>query len=232
MRMFGIDAPEMPGACRPGRQCTPGDPYAARDHLRSLTEGRTVVCAEKDIDSYGRPVVRCTADGEDLSCAMVAAGQAVERYGRLNCDTLEATPQAATQQAAAPLPDQQAEPQPEARTENGEPRYFAPANAQPVRRGVTIAWLFLSVWVIIFNLLGWGLMSLDRRRADGPLWKQSRIPEPLLLLLALLGGGLGIFAAQQALDHKTSDQPFATLLLLITGLEFGLLLGLITLAMI
>jgi endonuclease YncB( thermonuclease family) len=37
-RLYGIDAPEMPGACRPGRECTPGDPYASRDHLKSLTE--------------------------------------------------------------------------------------------------------------------------------------------------------------------------------------------------
>jgi endonuclease YncB( thermonuclease family) len=85
MRLYGIDAPEMPGACRPGRQCTPGDPIAARDHLRALTAGKSVVCQQVDQDRYGRKIVRCTADGVDLSCSMVRDGYAVERYGRLNC---------------------------------------------------------------------------------------------------------------------------------------------------
>lgn len=85
MRLYGIDAPEMPGACRPGRQCTPGDPYASRDHLRGLTAGRNVRCEQVDQDRYGRAVVRCSADGVDLSCQMVRDGFAVERYGRLDC---------------------------------------------------------------------------------------------------------------------------------------------------
>ncbi|ARR57249.1 hypothetical protein HY78_18630 [Rhizorhabdus wittichii DC-6] len=85
MRLYGIDAPEMPGACRPGRQCTPGDPYASRDHLASLTAGRSVRCEQVDADRYGRLVVRCTAGGADLSCQMVRDGFAVERYGRLRC---------------------------------------------------------------------------------------------------------------------------------------------------
>ncbi|MFZ5705712.1 MAG: thermonuclease family protein [Pseudomonadota bacterium] len=85
MRLYGIDAPEMPGACRPGRVCTPGDPIAARDHLRSLTAGKTVSCRQVDRDRYGRAIVRCISDGRDLSCVMVRDGFAVERYGRLDC---------------------------------------------------------------------------------------------------------------------------------------------------
>lgn len=85
MRLYAIDAPEMPGACRPGRQCTPGDPFASRDHLRALTAGKTVVCRQVDLDRYGRLVVQCFADRLDLSCAMVRDGFAVERYGKLGC---------------------------------------------------------------------------------------------------------------------------------------------------
>lgn len=84
-RLFGIDAPEMPGACRPGRECTPGDPYASRDHLRSVVTGRTVRCTQLDTDHYGRAILRCAADGKDLSCAQVDSGHAVERYGNLWC---------------------------------------------------------------------------------------------------------------------------------------------------
>jgi len=84
-RLYAIDAPEMPGACRTGRQCTPGDPFAARDHLRALTAGKAVECRQVDTDRYGRPVLQCFAGGVDLSCSMVRGGFAVERYGRLKC---------------------------------------------------------------------------------------------------------------------------------------------------
>lgn len=85
MRLYGIDAPEMPGSCRPGRKCTPGAPYAARAHLTALTEGRRVICDQRGTDRYRRVIVRCLAEGIDLSCRMVADGRAVQRYGRLDC---------------------------------------------------------------------------------------------------------------------------------------------------
>lgn len=85
MRLYGIDTPEMPGACRPGRNCTAGDPIAARDHLRGLSAGKVVQCEQLDRDRYGRPIVRCSADGIDLSCAMVSDGYAVKRYAPLTC---------------------------------------------------------------------------------------------------------------------------------------------------
>jgi len=84
VRLANIDAPEMEGRCRPGRRCTPGDPIAARDHLRRLARG-PLACRIVDIDHYGRTVARCSAGGRDLSCAMVAARHAVPRYGRLRC---------------------------------------------------------------------------------------------------------------------------------------------------
>jgi endonuclease YncB( thermonuclease family) len=84
IRLASIDAPEMPHHCRSGRQCTPGDPYAARDYLSFLTRGR-VACRPVDIDVYGRTVASCNAEGRDLSCAMVEAGRAVRRYGWLWC---------------------------------------------------------------------------------------------------------------------------------------------------
>ena len=84
-RLYGIDAPEMPGSCRPGRRCTPGDPYASRDHLRSLTSGKQVECVRRDTDSYGRMIVQCHVGEVDLACAQVEAGYAVRRYGVISC---------------------------------------------------------------------------------------------------------------------------------------------------
>lgn len=84
-RLYGIDAPEMPGACREGRQCVEGDAIASRDHLAALIGTEQLACTLTEYDRYQRPVMRCAARDVDLSCAMVKAGQAVERYGRLDC---------------------------------------------------------------------------------------------------------------------------------------------------
>ena len=84
-RLYGIDAPEMPGACAEGRQCVEGDPVASRDFLAALIGSEPLACTLTEYDRYERPVMRCAARGADLSCAMVRAGQAVERYRRLDC---------------------------------------------------------------------------------------------------------------------------------------------------
>src|ERR1700712_1173347 len=34
VRLLGIDAPELPGHCRIGRACAPGDPYASTASLQ------------------------------------------------------------------------------------------------------------------------------------------------------------------------------------------------------
>lgn len=84
IRMAGIDAPEMPGHCRHGRKCTPGDPQQAADALQRLTRG-AVACQPVDVDIYGRTVARCYTASTDLSCAMIALGFAVHRYRAIDC---------------------------------------------------------------------------------------------------------------------------------------------------
>lgn len=56
IRLTSIDAPELPGHCRPGRKCTPGNPYASTDNLRLLVAGQAVDCRQVDTDHYGRAV--------------------------------------------------------------------------------------------------------------------------------------------------------------------------------
>lgn len=85
IRLKGIDAPELPGHCRPGRQCTPGDPYASTESLRRLLEGGTVSCRKTDTDAYGRTVALCKSGAADLSCRQIEGGFAVRRYGVLWC---------------------------------------------------------------------------------------------------------------------------------------------------
>lgn len=67
LRVWGIDAPELREAG--GR--------AAKDALAALADGQPLACDLRDVDRYGRPVVRCTLpDGRDVACAMVTAGHA------------------------------------------------------------------------------------------------------------------------------------------------------------
>ena len=85
VRLLSIDAPEMAGHCRKGRVCTPGDGPASKRGLAQLIGKKAVTCVATAHDHYGRLLARCSAGGVDLSCAMVARGLAVERYGRLSC---------------------------------------------------------------------------------------------------------------------------------------------------
>lgn len=86
IRLASIDAPELPGHCRPGRQCTPGDPYASTGNLERLVAKQSVTCRPVEMDRYGRTVAYCAAGGRDLSCAQIAAAAAVVRYGDPMCD--------------------------------------------------------------------------------------------------------------------------------------------------
>lgn len=85
VRLQGIDAPELEGHCRPGRECAPGDPYASTENLRHLVNWNTVQCRQTDTDVYGRAVARCTAGKTDLSCAQIEGGYAIHRYARIFC---------------------------------------------------------------------------------------------------------------------------------------------------
>lgn len=85
VRLAAIDAPEMPGHCRRGRNCAPGDPIQSRDVLGRLIgqddgaiETWCVVVdadprktGDQHSDRWGRPVARCYVNGEDLSATML-----------------------------------------------------------------------------------------------------------------------------------------------------------------
>ena len=85
IRLQGVDAPELEGHCRSGRQCTPGDPVASTDNLKSLMSRGATRCRQTDTDRYGRIVARCMSGGADLSCEQVRSGHAVLRYAPIRC---------------------------------------------------------------------------------------------------------------------------------------------------
>lgn len=84
VRLMGIDAPEMPGSCRPGRRCVAGDPYSSAAYLSSITRTQ-VRCSPQGKDHYDRTLARCEANDIDLSCEMIKSGHAERRYGYILC---------------------------------------------------------------------------------------------------------------------------------------------------
>ncbi|WP_120076550.1 thermonuclease family protein [Aurantiacibacter odishensis] len=81
IRITGIDAPET-RACRQGRQCVPGDGKASTRTMEAVVEGRQLTIVRLGRDRYGRTLGVVYADGENIACAQLAAGQAyyVERW--------------------------------------------------------------------------------------------------------------------------------------------------------
>lgn len=77
VRLFGIDAPEGRQDCRDARGRTYACGREARDALAQLIGNQSVSCAPVG-ESYNREVAICTANGRDLSEAMVRAGHALE----------------------------------------------------------------------------------------------------------------------------------------------------------
>lgn len=63
----------------------------------------------------------------------------------------------------------------------------------------------LAFWLLVLNLLTFGAMGLDKRKARRKRW---RIPERTLFLLALLGGSLGGLAGMAVFHHKTRHKRF------------------------
>ena len=75
IRITGIDAPETRG-CRRGRQCVEGDGHASTRSMEALLNGAQLTILRLGRDRYGRTLAVIYADGENIACAQLVAGQA------------------------------------------------------------------------------------------------------------------------------------------------------------
>jgi endonuclease YncB( thermonuclease family) len=77
IRLEGIDAPETDQFCldADGKKWTCG--ISARNALDKHVAGRSVVCADKGRDRYGRTLAVCSIGAEDLNAWMVQEGLAL-----------------------------------------------------------------------------------------------------------------------------------------------------------
>ncbi|SES08906.1 thermonuclease family protein [Sphingobium sp. YR768] len=105
VRLLGIDAPEMPGHCRKGRVCAPGDPQKSKAHLAKLIRG-DVVISPVTRDRYGRTVGQVYSGGKNLACEQLRAGMAVYKRAWDNGRRLAKKCRAADAKTQPGKPDQ------------------------------------------------------------------------------------------------------------------------------
>lgn len=77
IRLIGIDAPELPGHCREGRQCVEGDPFASSEALQRLIQVSNLQIVVLGRDKYDRELADVYANGRNVACDLIAGGYAV-----------------------------------------------------------------------------------------------------------------------------------------------------------
>ena len=76
------------------------------------------------------------------------------------------------------------------------------------------------VWLLIINIAAFAIYGWDKLCAKRGMW---RVPEKILLLLAILGGSVGAMAGMAIFRHKTQHLKFRY------GLPLILILQIVTL---
>ena len=66
---------------------------------------------------------------------------------------------------------------------------------------MNILWIYL----VVINIIGFFAMGLDKEKAKAGAW---RIPEKVLLGIAVIGGSVGVWAGMEIFHHKTKHWYF------------------------
>lgn len=74
----------------------------------------------------------------------------------------------------------------------------------------------LLAYLVIINAVGFLFMLIDKRKAQKNLW---RIPERILLGIAICGGSIGTFLGMNTFRHKTKKLKFSLGLPVILALQ-------------
>lgn len=255
VRLIGIDTPAMPGACKPGEICPPGDPFAARDALRALTMGRPLACETEGLDRDGRTIARCRVEGIDLSCAMLASGHAVPSKTAGDCDcspvpgttarTQTGNGQTARLQAASYRPslppgggiddlalgkpvtiDAEDGPPPLPKPRLAASAFAAPhGHDTPWSLPVAGAMVIIGLWMAMANL---ALLQLAHERwPSRQRWgaPMQRLDPWLFLSLAAAGASPAAWTALFTRHAGRQRAGLQSRLLGITGLQLGVVIG-------
>jgi uncharacterized membrane protein YsdA (DUF1294 family) len=162
MSLVGIEAPAIAAGCRHTANCDVDPGTAARDHLAELTRGQTVICTHENAARGGRRLhqqgVRCSANGVDLSCAMIRDGAAAQTVAGLGCPAIAVTTR--EQEALAV----------------GARSFIA----------LPKLWRWVPLYLMIVNLFTYLAFAEDKRRAKFGIKRISETH--LLILVAFGGG--------------------------------------------
>jgi uncharacterized membrane protein YsdA (DUF1294 family) len=60
-------------------------------------------------------------------------------------------------------------------------------------------------YIVLINIIGLFLVKKDKERARRGEW---RVPEKRIWLIAIIGGGIGVFFAMKRYRHKTKHKKF------------------------
>lgn len=66
-------------------------------------------------------------------------------------------------------------------------------------------YLYIGIYLLIINAVGYLLMRIDKKKSRR---RQRRIPERVLLAVAVIGGSIGTMIAMHTLRHKTRHKRF------------------------
>ena len=83
---------------------------------------------------------------------------------------------------------------------------------------------FLQAYLLFVNIMGFSAMGLDKAKAKAGAW---RVPEKILLGMALLGGSPGVWLGMYVFRHKTKHWYFKYGVPFILVLEIGVILYLL-----
>lgn len=84
--------------------------------------------------------------------------------------------------------------------------------------------LWLVIYLVVVNLLGFVMMGIDKARARKRAW---RIPEAHLMIVALIGGSVGSILGMWVFRHKTKHWYFAYGLPVILILQVAIVVAVI-----
>ncbi len=194
LQLHDIVAPEPAAPCESGfGDCAIDPGAAARDHLADLTRGQSLQCTP----TGGRTQL----DNPPRTIVRCMIGT-VDLSCRMVADGFAIGNDKITA-CAAEL---------QARTVKA---------VQPKLPVVTIPpalWRWLPIYLLLINIVTYFVFAADKRRA---VTKINRIAEAELLGLVVFGGGIGAIIAQARLDHLRDEQPFASQMAILIGLQIG-----------
>lgn len=79
-----------------------------------------------------------------------------------------------------------------------------------------------EIYLIVINLVTFLVYGIDKLKAKRGKW---RIPESVLLTLAIVGGSIGALLGMLAFRHKTKHKKFTIVVPLILAVQVALLIA-------